>query len=176
LKRAGQPLEDPRFRWCPMRRGFEFYKNRFLDDWNFLYVVDKETEKIEVLVDVGDGQDITGSDFAGVWADISYAGDPIVSFQMKPEAEARFARLTRPENRRRFLAIILDGVIQSAPMLLAQLSTGGIIEGYRGDIRERDEVVWILDSGPLGVRLGDPVLEERFGPGSGVDSVKNSSD
>ena len=179
LKEAGKPPDSPRFRWYPMRRGWELAADGALDAWNFVYVVDRETKTVEVLVDVGDGQDVTGSDMARAQAD-SQAGDPIVSFSMKPKAEARFARLTKKENYQRALAIILDDVIQSSPTLGGRrskeeyrpLSKGGIIEGYRNNLNERDEVVTILNSGQLAASLGDPITERTVGPELGEDNIR----
>jgi preprotein translocase subunit SecD len=162
LKMAGQPPDNPDFKWYPLKKGWEWYKEGLLDDWNFVYVVDKQAQTVEALVDMSDGQDVGGRDVAKAYPS-SQGGDPIIAFQLKPDAVSRFAKLTRPENRNRNVAIILDGEIQSAPTLRATLSTGGIIEGYRGNPGERDLVVRILNSGDLGARLGEPVSEETVG-------------
>ncbi|MCX5672453.1 MAG: protein translocase subunit SecD [Planctomycetota bacterium] len=170
LKLAGQPPDTPEFKWYPLKKGWPWYRDGSLDRWGFVYVVDQQTQTVEALVNVGDGQNVTGQDLTSAFAS-SQEGDPIVSFQLKPQAGARFATLTKPEVRNRFLAIILDGVIQSAPTLKATLSTGGIIEGYRNNIRERDEVVTILRSGSLAASLGDPVLERTVGSELGADNI-----
>jgi preprotein translocase subunit SecD len=167
LKKEGLPPDDPRFRWCLVKRGWEWYKSprgSLLDAWNFVYVVDEAKREIEALVNVADGQDVTGMDLASAHALSLSDREPVVSFTMKAESENRFARLTAPENRGRQMAVILDGVIQSAPCLMATLSTSGIIEGYV-DRQELEDVVTILNTGELGCRLGDPVREESFGPG-----------
>ena len=171
LKQAGEQPDTPQYRWYPLRRGYEWYRQGLLDAWNFVYVVDEESRTVEVLVDVGDGQDVTGKDLSRAVGS-SQDGEPIVSFSLKAEAGARFARLTSPENRNRHLAIVLDGTVQSAPVLRATLSTGGIIEGYRNNIRERDEVVTILNSGQLAASLGDPVTERTVGPELGADNIR----
>ena len=160
-KRAGQDPDDPRFKWYPLRRGWDWYKQGLLDAWNFVYGVDEETQAVEALVDVSDGQDVTGKDLSSAGA-FMQDGEPIIVFDLKPEAHTRMSRLTGPEMKDRQLAIILDGVIQSAPVLRATLSTGGIIEGYRDKMRERDDVVAILNAGCLDARLR-LVGEESFG-------------
>ncbi|MBE3135625.1 MAG: protein translocase subunit SecD, partial [Acidobacteria bacterium] len=172
LKQAGQPPDTTQFRWYPLRKGYGWYKDGLLDAWNFVYVVDEESQTVECLVDVSDGQDVTGQDLSRAGGS-TQDGDPIVIFSLKAQAGARFARLTRPEMRDRQMAIILDGTVQSAPSLRATLSTGGLIEGYRNNIRERDEVVTILNSGQLAASLGDPITERTVGPELGADNIRN---
>jgi len=170
LKLAGQPSYTQEFKWYPLKKGWDWYREGYLDRSNYVYVVDKQAHAVEVLVNVADGQNVTGSDLSRAFAS-SQEGDPIVSFQMKAEAGSRFANLTNPDMRNRLLAIILDGVIQSAPVLRATLSTGGIIEGYRDNVRERDEVVTILNSGKLAASLGEPILERTVGSELGADNI-----
>jgi SecD/SecF fusion protein len=170
LKTAGQPPDNPDFKWYPLKKGWQWYKEGLLDQWNFVYVVDKQAQTVETLVNVGDGQNITGDDLASAYGS-SQEGDPIVAFQLKPQAAGRFAKLTSPEMRNRYMAIILDGVVQSSPTLRATLSSGGIIEGYRNNVRERDDVVTVLRSGALAASLGDPVLERTVGPELGADNI-----
>ncbi len=171
LKQVGQASSDARFKWYPLKKGWSWYTDGLMDAWNFVYVVDEESQTVEALVDISDGQNVTGKDLSGARPS-TQDGEPIVVFSVKPEAGARFARLTRPEVRNRQMAIILDGVIQSAPALRATLSTGGIIEGYRNNIRTRDEVVTILNSGQLAASLGDPVTERTVGPELGADNIR----
>ena len=171
LKKEGRPPDTTQYRWYPLKKGYEWYKQNLLDEWNFVYVPDLEAQSVDVLVDVADGQDVTGRDMAHAGAS-SQDGAPIVTFAMRQEAAARFAKLTNPDVRKRHLAIILDGIVQSAPTLQATLSSGGIIEGYRNNVRERDEVVTILNSGQLAASLGDPVTERTVGPELGADNIQ----
>ena len=177
LKEAGQPPDSPQWRWYPMKRAWEWYNSpsprggNLLDERGFVYVVDKDNKTVEVLVNVGDGQDVNGRDLSRAISTMQ-SGEPIVQFDMKPTAAARFARLTNPDMRDRYMAIILDGVIQSSPTLRATLSTGGIIEGYK-DQHELDEVVTVLNSGSLAASLGDPVSEVTMGPELGEDNIHN---
>ena len=171
LKQAGQAPDTSQFRWYPLKKGWRWYKEGLLDAWNYVYVADEQSQTIECLVDVSDGQDVTGQDLSRSGGS-TQDGDPIVVFSLKAQAGARFARLTRPEMRDRQMAIILDGTVQSAPALRATLSTGGIIEGYRNNIRERDEVVTILNSGQLAASLGDPITERTVGSELGADNIR----
>jgi len=168
-KQSGKPSADTQWHWYPMKKGWELHKQHLLDAWNFVYVVDEKSQTVEALVNVADGQDMTGRDLGGAAASVS-EGQPVVSFRMKSEAGVRFGKLTNPENRKRQMAIILDGVIQSSPVLNATLTTGGIIEGYK-DRRELEEVVTVLNSGQLAASLGDPVTERTVGPELGEDNI-----
>ncbi len=170
LKKAGQPSDNPRFRWYPMADSWwkRYAETGLPAGW--IYVIDAEARKIEVLVNVGDGQDITGDDLATVYPD-SRAGEPIVGFTMQADAQDRLARLTSAENRGRSLGILLDGTVQSAPILRATLSSGGIIEGY-DKVWERDEVITILNSGKLAASLGEPIFERTVGPELGEDNIQ----
>jgi SecD/SecF fusion protein len=170
LKKAGQPPDTPRYRWYPMRKAYERAKTGVLDRWNYIYVVDDATKTAEVLVDVGDGQNVTGKDLSRAAAD-RQEGEHVVSFRMRGDAAARFQTLTRPEMRERHLAVILDGVVQTAPSLEATLSTGGIIRGY-DKLREVQEIATILNSGQLAASLGDPVTERTVGAELGADNIQ----
>ena len=173
LKQEGKPPDDPRFRWYPVKKGWEWYKSphgNLLEAWNWIYVVDSQTRMVEGLVNVADGQDVTGRDLSKAYASQS-EGQPVVSFQMRPQAAQRFAKLTSPEMRDRQMGIILDGAIQSAPSLRATLSTGGIIEGYKNG-QELEEVVTVLNSGQLAASLGDPVTERTVGSELGDDNIR----
>jgi SecD/SecF fusion protein len=177
LKKAGRPSDSPQWRWYPMKKGWELYTNprdkggNLLDAWDYVYYPDPDTQTVEVLVNVADGQDVSGRDMARAMA-TSQGGDPIIQFSMTSPAAPRFERLTGPERVGRHLGIILDGVIQTAPVLKATLSGGGIIEGYKSQ-REMEEVVTVLNSGQLAASLGDPVSEWTVGPELGADNIRN---
>jgi SecD/SecF fusion protein len=160
-RQAGRPVDSAAWRWVPLKKGWEWHQQGLLDAWNFVYMVNAAGKTVEVLLRTEDGQDVTGRDLAKA-APLDQDGEAVVSFMVRPEASARFAKLTNPGNRLRHLAIILDGEVQSAPVLQATLTTAGVITGYR-DRREVDDVVSVLNSGEIGVRLGEPVLEQRFG-------------
>lgn len=162
LKQEGKPSDDPRFRWY--RTADAFYLNyvRGALPPGWITIVDEQNQTVKLLIDVSDGQNVTGTDLAGAYRDTDTWGAPVIGFRIKRGAQERFALLTKPENRGRYLAIILDGTVQSAPVLRAQLSSGGIIEGYRNKERERDEVVTILNTGQLSTGL-DLVGEEPLG-------------
>jgi hypothetical protein len=160
LKEAGKPPNDPQWKWYPLRRGWLWTEAGNI--WHFIYFARlSSTDPADVLVWVGDGQDVTGKDVEKAFATVQ-DGQPIVTFKLKPEAAFRFAKLTSSEMTGRHLAMIVDGVIQSAPVLRGTLSTGGIIEGYNSEA-EAAEVAAILSAGELPA-LAPPRIEVHPAP------------
>lgn len=100
---------------------------------------------------------------------------PIVSFQFNDRGAKEFGDLTSA-HKGEFMAIVLDGVVQSAPRLkTAILGGSGMIELGFGDfeqqLKEANSLSMVLRSGALPVNL--ELLEERVvGPSLGADSVE----
>jgi preprotein translocase subunit SecD len=106
---------------------------------------------------------ITGRDLRTARPGVGPFNDPIVAFEVKPEATATFAEATGANIGSR-LAIVLDGRVVSAPTINARISDSGIIEG--GFTREQaQDLAIMLRSGPLPARL--TVVDERIGGQSG---------
>lgn len=106
---------------------------------------------------------------------------PAVHFQFNAEGGRLFGQLTRknvpsgsgPENDqiRRHLAIILDGLIMSAPTINSEITTHGQISGSFTQ-KEVDSLVNILRSGALPATLKpQPVSESTMGPTLGQDTI-----
>jgi SecD/SecF fusion protein len=174
-KQNGTTYDTTLWGWYPMKKGWELYNARTaqgtnaLDSMGYVYTVDEKAQTIQVLLIVGDGCSITGADLARA-VPTRQGGENIVAFDMRTEANARFAKLTNARMVGRHMAIILDGVIQTAPVLQATLSGGGIITGY-DDKREVDEVVRVLNSGKLAASLGDPVTTRTVSSELGADNI-----
>ena len=96
-------------------------------------------------------------------------GGPAVGFTWQPDAARDFAQLTG-QNKDRLLAIILDGVMQSAPRIREQISESGIISGEFTQ-ETRDNLLYVLDAGSLPVAL---TLEGKsfVGASLGEDSIR----
>jgi preprotein translocase subunit SecD len=114
---------------------------------------------------------VTGKDLRTVRRTQDEWNTPAVSFTLNPDGGARFEQATR-ENIGKLIAIILDGKVQSAPVVETEISRtqGGIIRG-RFTAQEAEDLVIILKAGalPAGIRY----LEERtIGPALGADSVR----
>ena len=98
-------------------------------------------------------------------------GLPVVAFKFKPEAAGKFAALTAA-NVNKHMAIVLDGVVYSAPVIKGRISGGsGIIEGQFTP-EDAKSLAIVLRAGALPAPV--KVIEERVvGPTVGEDSFKD---
>ncbi|MDK1031251.1 MAG: hypothetical protein QGD94_04530, partial [Planctomycetia bacterium] len=186
-RRAGKPLESSIYRWYPVkikRRGLtkERRKAAFensvgeVSGSNAIYVDDPESLTLDVLVNVGDGQNVTGADMQFAKRYSTGEDGPVVLFGMKPKSTERFRTLMGQKNVGKHIAIILDGVVQSYPVLKTRLHDGGIISGYKGRPHERDEVVTLLNSGRIEASIYGPISERTVGPELGQDNIRKGRD
>ncbi len=98
------------------------------------------------------------------------AEKPAVSLHFTPKGQAMFADLTRPENHKRALAIVLDGKVLSSPVIQGHITTGSASITGSMLIEEAQALATMINSGALPAPLN--VLEEKvIGPGLGNDSV-----
>jgi len=93
-----------------------------------------------------------------------------VSMKMTPKGRAEFARVTG-NNVGRQLAIILDGVVQSAPFIRDRIPSGDAsITGGNFDVNTARDLAIVLRAGALPAPVHS--LEERtVGPSLGSDSI-----
>jgi preprotein translocase subunit SecD len=96
-------------------------------------------------------------------------GKPVVAFTINSEGSARFSNLTR-DNVGRYLAIVLDSKVISAPRINSPILDGhGVIEGGF-TVQSASDLALLLRAGALPAPLS--VLEQRIvGPGLGADSI-----
>ncbi|OGH57387.1 MAG: protein-export membrane protein SecD [Candidatus Lindowbacteria bacterium RIFCSPLOWO2_12_FULL_62_27] len=94
---------------------------------------------------------------------------PNVAFQFNSIGARQFGELTS-RNVNRKLAIILDGVVQSAPVIRTAITGGnGVIEG-RFTFDDAKELSVVLNAGALPSEVR--IIEERaIGPSLGLDSI-----
>ena len=91
------------------------------------------------------------------------------NFQLSQDSAKRFERFTAAHIKDR-LAIVLDKLVLSAPVINGKISDNGVIEGLSGR-EEAQDLALNLRSGAL--PAGIEVLEERtVGPSLGSDSIK----
>jgi len=100
------------------------------------------------------------------------AGKPVVRFDFNVDAAERFSKLTE-SNIGKQLAIVLDGIVQSAPMIEERIESSGFIEGgSKGfTVEQVRDLVLVLRAGALPARTLT-VHENFIGPGLGGDSIR----
>jgi SecD/SecF fusion protein len=110
----------------------------------------------------------TGEILSDARADFGQFGAPVVTFVIKPEFSGQFSDFTN-NNRGRRMAIVLDGVVQTAPTIQAAISGTGEITGV-GSIETASDTALVLRSGSLPLNLN---LEEvrATGPTLGRDAI-----
>ena len=116
---------------------------------------------------------VTGRDLKNASFQRDERGLPAVAFKLNASGAERFSTLTE-QNIGKFLAIVLDGHIQSAPQIEMRITDSGIIRGgSRGFTPEqaRDLAV-VLRSGALPAPA-HPIREQVVGPSLGEDSIRS---
>lgn len=102
------------------------------------------------------------------------SNEPVVAFQMNAAGTAPFAELTTA-GRNRFMAIVLDGMVRSAPAINSPITAGsGIITvgtgGYDEINKEARDLSIVLRAGALPAKI--ETQEERvIGPSIGEDAI-----
>jgi SecD/SecF fusion protein len=135
---------------------------------------------VEVLVML-DRFNVTGGDLSRVSPDIDDASlAPCVSFLLNSRGAAKFQVLTSrnlpdPANGLTSrLGILLDDLLQSAPVIRSTISSSGQITG-NFDQREVDEIVEILNAGSLPAALErEPISEQRISAQLGDDTIRSA--
>jgi preprotein translocase subunit SecD len=113
---------------------------------------------------------MTGDAVSDARVNIDQKGEVQVSLKLTPTGGQTFARITS-ENVGRQLAIVLNGVVTSSPVIREPITDGNasISGGFTMD--EAKELKIVLKSGALPAPL--EILEERtVGPTLGLESVK----
>jgi protein-export membrane protein SecD len=128
----------------------------------YLYVVKREPEMKGGSIATANAQIGLESTNPGSWG---------VSMKMTPTGRIDFARITGA-NIGRNLAIVLDGVISSAPVIRDRIPTGDAsITGGSFNIETARDLAIVLRAGALPAPVH--VLEERsVGPSLGSDSIQ----
>ncbi len=128
-----------------------------------------DAEKATPVLRTTGEERFTGGDLARVYPAQDDIGFPAVGFEMRPSRRDDFGDFTR-KHKNRFLAIILNDEVVSAPTIQEELRGEGIIRGQFND-QEVKDLITVLRSGSLKIK---PQLEndERVGATLGQDYVK----
>jgi preprotein translocase subunit SecD len=112
---------------------------------------------------------VSGRDLRNARPSLDENNRPAVSFSLKADGAARFGAFTGA-NIGRYLAIVLDKRVYSAPVIEGRISDEGRISGNFTQ-QEANDLALTLRSGALPAGL--TYLEERtIGPSLGADSIR----
>lgn len=127
--------------------------------FHFMYILKKDPELT--------GNVVTDAKYT---MDQQSSGKPIVTMEMNSEGTADWARITGANINKR-CAIVLDGVVYSAPVIRNKITGGNsMIEGMQ-NLEEAKLLAIVLQSGALPAPL--KIIEERsIGPSLGEDSIR----
>jgi preprotein translocase subunit SecD len=98
-----------------------------------------------------------------------YGFEPVVEFEFNPEGARKFGEITGKNIGRR-LAIILDNVVYSAPVIRDRITSRGEISGGFTD-KEASDLALVLRSGSLPAPLRI-IQNVTVGPSLGEDSIR----
>ena len=113
--------------------------------------------------------EVTGADLDSVRVDRGDFGRYVVAFTLSGPGSRQFASLTQSNIDRR-LAIVLDGRVQSAPVIQSRISRSGQISGDF-TYSEAEDLAIVLRSGALPASV-IPFEERTVGPSLGADSIR----
>lgn len=137
----------------------------------------RNEERLEVLV-IKDEWDVTGAYLVRAVRGTDEKGGYAVHFSFNAAGGNLFGRLTGnhlPDERRNLkyrLGIILDGYLESAPVIQSTIFENGQITG-RFTAQEVDELVEVLNAGALPATLSkEPISQRVIGPTLGRDTIR----
>jgi len=148
----------------------ESYGNRIPPEVEIL--PSRENDPGEIFYAVRRAASLSGRDLRTVSSSRDPGGRPAVAFTLRNEGAERFSKLTA-DNIGRYLAIVLDGVVQSAAEIETRIQGSGIIQGgTKGFTSEQvRDLILVLRSGALPARTV-PDREQFVGPSLGEDSIR----
>jgi len=122
--------------------------------------------------------EVTGNDLQDAQVSFNHESQrPEVAFELNPKGAVTFEKLTG-ENVGKRLAIVLDGIVHSAPNINSKIGARGVITtgrgGYDEALRESKDLAIVLRAGALPAQL--ELMEQRVvGPSLGADSVSKGA-
>ncbi len=111
------------------------------------------------------GRDLTGADPGR-----GEGGGWVINFTLNHDGAQRFANVTG-QNIGKYLAIVLDNRVVSAPVIKNQISDRGEIEGSYTE-QQASDLALVLRSGALPASISY-LQEETVGPSLGADSIRH---
>lgn len=132
--------------------------------------VTQDGENIYRLILTNKKPELTGGVIVDAQSNIDpQTSSPIVNMQMNSEGAREWARITGANIDKR-MAIVLDGIFYSAPVIRNKIPSGSsVIEGI-GDLDEAKLLEIVLKAGALPAPV-DIIEERTVGPSLGQDSI-----
>ena len=147
-----------------------FLKERGIDNIDALMAVDPDPE-----------YRVTGTELAQATTSTNEVGSYIVHFVMTSQGATRMGNLTGANTSDaqrgyyRYLGIVLDGNLRSAPSIQSRIDGQGTITG-RFSRAEVDFLVNVLRSGKLpAVLRKEPISENQISPLLGADTIRKGT-
>jgi protein-export membrane protein SecD len=130
----------------------------------------KEDPQRMMWVQTSSRATVDGADLNDAQPSFDQQNEPVVTFRFNSKGAIRFGKLTQ-ENVGKPFAIVLDGVVQSAPRINEPILGGsGQISG-RFSVEETNNLAIVLRSGALPAKL-TIAQESTVGPSLGSDSIR----
>ena len=111
---------------------------------------------------------ITGRDLKDARPGLGEFQEAVVNFSLTPEGAKTFGEVTG-NNINRGLAIVLDGMVQSAPTIEGRITDSGVIRGAFTQ-QEVEDLSTVLRSGALPASI-NYLYQSTVGPSLGQDSI-----
>jgi preprotein translocase subunit SecD len=129
-------------------------------------------QAIYVLYCVNKNPELTGGVVTNALANISpETSAPIVNMEMNAEGATEWARITGANINKR-IAIVLDGVVYSAPKVEGKIPGGHSQISGSTDLKEAQLLAIVLKAGALPAPV-DIIEERTIGPSLGQDSISD---
>ena len=154
----------------PNKEGYDAALKQKLDSGNPAPLTDAEIRPLPKLwVQIGSRAMVDGADLTDAQPGFDQNNRSVVTFKFNQKGALRFGNLTK-DNVGKPFAIILDKVVQSAPVINEPILGGsGQISG-NFTTEETSSLSIVLKSGALPAKI-NVVQEQTVGPSLGADSV-----
>ena len=113
---------------------------------------------------------VRGTDLRSARPSLDQNNRPAVSFTLSGDGARRFGQVTE-QNIGRYLAVVLDNRVDTAPRIDGRITDQGQIFGNFTQ-QEASDLALVLRSGALPARL-DYMSEQTIGPSLGADSIRS---
>jgi protein-export membrane protein SecD len=114
---------------------------------------------------------LTGQDLSNASLSYSQAAQPVVDMELNSEGAKKFAEVTGANVGKR-LAIVLDGIVQSAPVIKDRIPSGRAQISGHFTTQEANDLALVLKAGALPAKI-EVINRTVVGPSLGKDSINS---